>query len=165
MGSVELPAAYLSLGSNLGGREANIRKALELLAAHARLIRVSSLYETTPVGVTDQSDFINAVAFIETDLEPISLLHTVLEMENEMGRVRNFHWGPRVIDIDILLYDGAAVNTPELTVPHPEMMKRAFVLIPLAEIAPDLELPGGLTPSRALEKLEDQGVRKLAEVA
>lgn len=160
-----MAAAYLSLGSNLGDRETNIRKALELLAAHARLIRVSSLYETAPIGVTDQNDFINAVALIETDLEPKSLLHTVLEIENEIGRLRNFHWGPRVIDIDVLLYDGAAVNTPELTIPHPEMMNRAFVLIPLAEIAPDLELPGGLTPSRALEKLEGQGVRKLAEVA
>ena len=160
-----MAAAYLSLGSNLGDREANIRKALEFLAESVRIIKVSSLYETAPIGVTDQNEFINAVVLVETDLDPMSLLSAVREIENVMGRVRNFHWGPRVIDVDILLYDGATINTPELTVPHPEMMKRAFVLIPLAEIAPDLELPGGLTPSEALEKLEDQGVRKLAEVA
>lgn len=162
-----MSAAYLSLGSNLGDREANIRKALDLLAVNSdiRLLKASSLYETAPVGKTDQEDFINAVALIETDREPASLLQTILGIERETGRVRNFRWGPRVIDIDILLYDGAMINAPELTIPHPEMMNRAFVLTPLAEIAPDLELPGGLRPSEALEQLEDQGVRKLAEVA
>ena len=161
---VELAAVYLSLGSNLGDREANIRTALDLLAAGVRLIRVSSLHETAPIGVTDQKDFVNAVALIETDLDPKSLLDAIKGIEQTMGRVRNFHWGPRVIDIDILLYDNAVINTPELTIPHPRMMERAFVLIPLAEIAPDLELPGGVKVSEALEKLSEQGVRKLAGV-
>lgn len=160
-----MAAAYLSLGSNLGDREANIRKALGLLAENVRVIRVSSLYETAPIGMTDQGDFINAVALVETSLAPESLLRAIIGVENDMCRVRNFRWGPRVIDIDILLYDNAIVNTPELTIPHPEMMKRAFVLIPLAEIAPDLELPGRLKASEAGKKLRDQGVRKMAEVA
>ena len=160
-----MAAAYLSLGANMGDREANIRKAVELLAESAAVMRVSSLYETAPIGKTDQNDFINAVALVETSLDPECLLKAILGVENNMGRVRNFRWEPRIIDIDILLYDDEMINTAELTVPHPEMMKRAFVLIPLAEIAPDLELPGGLKPSDAAEKLGDQGVRKLAEVA
>lgn len=160
-----MAAAYLSLGSNLGDREANIHKALGLLGETVRVIRVSSLYETAPIGVTDQGHFINAVALIETDLDPINLLNAINGIEQSVGRVRNFRWGPRVIDIDILLYDNAVVNTPELTIPHPEMMKRAFVLIPLAEIAPDLELPGRLKASEAGKKLPEQGVRKMAEVA
>jgi len=162
-----LAAAYLSLGSNMGDREANVRKALDHLATNPRIrvMKVSSLYETAPIGVTDQNDFFNAVALIETDLDPTDLLDAILDIEKIVGRVRNLRWGPRVIDIDILLYDDVEINTPELTIPHPEMMNRAFVLIPLAEIAPDLELPGGLKPSEAIGKLGDQRVRKLAEVA
>ena len=160
-----MAAAYLSLGSNLGDREANVRKALDLLADRMTLMKVSSLYETAPIGVTDQNDFFNAVALIETDLDPTDLLDAILDIEKIVGRVRNLRWGPRVIDIDILLYDDVEISTLELTIPHPEMMNRAFVLIPLAEIAPDLELPGGLKPSEAIGKLGDQRVRKLAEVA
>jgi 2-amino-4-hydroxy-6-hydroxymethyldihydropteridine diphosphokinase len=160
-----LAAAYLSLGSNMGDREANVRKALDLLADRMTLMKVSSLYETAPIGVTDQNDFINAVALVETELHPTDLLDAILDIERIVGRVRNLRWGPRVIDIDILLYDDEAINTPELIIPHPEIMNRAFVLIPLGEIAPDLELPEGLKPSQAIGKLEDQRVRKLAEVA
>ena len=162
-----MAAAYLSLGSNLDDREANVRKALDHLAANPgiRVKKVSSLYETAPIGVTEQGDFINAVVWIETDLNPRNLLDAILDIEKIVGRVRNLRGGPRVIDIDILLYDDVEISTLELTIPHPEMMNRAFVLIPLAEIAPDLELPGGLKPSEAIGKLGDQRVRKLAEVA
>ena len=160
-----MAAAYLSLGSNLGDREANVRKALDLLADRMTLMKVSSLYETAPIGVTDQNDFINAVALIETELDPTDLLDAILDVEKIVGRVRNLRWGSRVIDIDILIYDDVEISTLELTIPHPEMMNRAFVLIPLAEIAPDLELPWGLKPSEAIGKLGDQRVRKLAEVA
>lgn len=159
-----MAAVYLSFGSNLGDRESSIRKALDSLAAggHIRVVRVSSMYETAPVGFTDQPDFINAVALVETDLSPLDLLRTILDLEREMGRVRNLRWGPRVIDIDILLYDESQVDSEELTIPHPRMMERAFVLAPLAEIAPDLVLPNGRTASQALASLGDQGVRKMA---
>ncbi len=162
-GAAGLAAAFLSLGSNLGDRESNIRRALDLLARrNVCIVRVSSMYETEPVGFTDQPDFINAVAEVDTDLSPPELLHTVLGVEREMGRVRNLRWGPRVIDIDILLYDELRVDTEELTIPHPRMMERAFVLAPLAETAPDLVLPDGRTASQALQILGDQGVRRMA---
>ena len=162
-----MASVFLSLGSNLGDREANIREALDWLARRPgiALKRVSSFYETAPIGFADQPDFINAAALIETDLDPAALLHTVVAIESDMGRVRNFQWGPRVMDIDILLCDRAVINTPELTIPHPRMMERAFVMAPLAEIAPDLELPDGRKPQEILEGLKDQRVRKLAEVA
>ena len=162
-----MATVFLGFGSNQGDREANIREALNRLAQHPdiRLQRVSSLYECEPLGVTDQPDFINAAALIETPLDPLDLLRAVLGIENEMGRVRNFRWGPRVIDIDILLYDHAVIDTPELSVPHPRMMERAFVMAPLAEIAPDLVLPDGRKPQEVLEELKDQRVRKLVEVA
>jgi len=161
-----LAAVFLGLGSNLGDRGANIREALDRLARDPdiHVKRVSSLYETAPIGYTDQPDFVNAVALIETELGPADLLHIVVGIENDMGRVRKHLWGPRVIDIDVLLYDDAVVNTSELTVPHPRMMERAFVMVPLAEIAPDLELPGGRKPHEVLDKLRDQRVRRLAEV-
>ena len=161
-----MAAVFLGLGSNLGDREANIREALERLARHpdVRLKRVSSLYEAAPVGFADQPDFVNAVALIETELEPADLLHVAVSIEDDMGRVRNRHWGPRVIDIDLLLYNNVEIAAPELAIPHPRMMERAFVMAPLAEIAPDLELPGGRKPGEVLKDLKDQRVCRLAEV-
>jgi 2-amino-4-hydroxy-6-hydroxymethyldihydropteridine diphosphokinase len=161
-----LATAFLGLGSNLGHREANIREALYRLSERheIRPIKVSSLYETGPIGCTDQPDFINAVAEIETDLLPLDLLRAVLDIEKEMGRVRTVQWGPRVIDIDVLLYDNTVMDVPGLTLPHPRMLHRAFVIAPLAEIAPDLELPGGFRPAELLDKLKDQRVEKIAEV-
>ena len=160
-----MAAVFLSLGSNLGDRESNIGKALDLLARdhHIRVERVSSMYETKPVGFTDQPDFINAVALVDTDLSAADLLHAILDVEQEMGRERNLRWSPRVIDIDILTYDGLRIDTEELTIPHPRMMERAFVLAPLAEIAPDLVLPDGRTPGEALISLTSQDVRKVDE--
>ena len=150
--------AFLGLGSNLGDKEANIRESLERLSHHpgVRVEKVSSLYETAPVGFTDQPDFLNAAAEIETNLEPMDLLCITSDIEKKMGRVRNFRWGPRVIDIDVLLYDDVLLDTPELVIPHPRMYERAFVMVPLAEIAPDLKLPGGRTPAEVLESLRDQ---------
>ena len=136
--------AYLGIGTNLGDRMGNIRGALGKLGGlpTMELARVSSVYETAPVGVTDQPDFLNLVAAVRTSLAPRALLEVLLHIENQMGRVRTEHWGPRVIDLDLLLYGGEQVSLPELTVPHPRLRERAFVLIPLAEIAPEMALPG-----------------------
>lgn len=161
-----MATVFLGLGSNLGDREANIHEALDRLARDQRIrvVCLSSLYETAPIGAASQPDFLNAVAHVETDLGPFDLLHLVLGIERDMGRVRDSHRGPRLIDIDVLLYDDVAIETAELVIPHPRMRERAFVMAPLAEIAPDLELPDGRTPSEVLQDLQDQEVRRLAEV-
>ena len=136
--------AYVGLGSNLGARESHLQEALSRLAAlpTIEVVQVSSLYETAPVGVTDQPEFINAAAAVETALGPEDLLEVLLRIENQMGRVRTFRWGPRVIDLDLLLYGDQQIALPDLIVPHPRLLERAFVLVPLAEIAPELVLPG-----------------------
>ena len=136
--------AYVGIGTNLGDRAAHVAQALQALAAEPAIefVKASSLYETAPVGKTDQPDFLNAVAALRTSLPPRALLDALLHIENRMGRVRNLRWGPRVIDLDLLLYGDAQIQTPGLTIPHPRLRERAFVLIPLAEIAPDLRLPG-----------------------
>lgn len=160
-----MATVFLGLGSNLGDKEANIHGALDRLShsPDIRVERVSSLYESAPIGRVDQPNFINAAAVIETDLSPAHLLHALQVIEREMGRVHTIQWGPRVIDIDILLYDDAAIETPELSIPHPHMTERAFVMVPLAEVAPDLKLPDGRTPQEDLKKLSNQQVRRIAE--
>ena len=132
---------YLSLGSNLGDRQANLRNAIGRLLELGYVEEVSSLYETEPVEVTDQPWFLNCVVAVRTDLVPREFLAGVLEIERSMGRERTQPKGPRNIDIDILLYGAATINTPTLTVPHPAMAKRRFVLEPLAEIAPEATHP------------------------
>lgn len=161
-----MAVVFLGLGSNLGDPKANLCEAVEILDAQPdiRLVRVSSLYLTSPVGFTDQPDFINAVAVVETDLEPADLRALTHDIENRMGRTRNFRWGPRVIDIDVLLYDSVVIDTPDLTIPHPSLYERAFVMAPLAEVAPELVLPDGRTPAEVLEGLGDQEVVRLAEI-
>ena len=136
--------AYLGLGSNLGDRVDAIRMACNTLGAHPEITveRLSSLYETPPVGMTDQPDFVNAVAEVLTALSARDLLAICLEIEAHMGRVRNVRWGPRVIDIDILVYGTEVVDEADLTVPHARLSERAFALAPLAELAPDLQPPG-----------------------
>lgn len=133
--------AAIALGSNLasryGDREANLREALRRMAGLGEVKAVSAFYDTEPVGYLDQPRFLNGAAVMETDLEPIALLRGLLEIEHAMGRERLIDKGPRVIDLDLLLYEGCVMNTPELTVPHPEMDGRSFVLEPLAEIAGD----------------------------
>lgn len=128
----------------MGDRAATLRTALHSLSdlPTIELVRVSSLYETAAVGVTDQPDFLNAVAAFGTSLPATALLAALLNLENLLGRKRTFRWGPRVIDLDLLLYGNKQIALPELTVPHPRLRERAFVLAPLAEIAPELTLPG-----------------------
>jgi 2-amino-4-hydroxy-6-hydroxymethyldihydropteridine diphosphokinase len=129
---------YLSLGSNLGDRAANLREAIRRLESLGSILAVSSLYETEPVDVEQpQPWFINCAVALETELSPQQLLAVTLALEQSMGRKRREKRGPRIIDIDIVLFDGLIVNTPELAIPHPAMHCRRFVLAPLAEIAPD----------------------------
>ena len=136
--------AYIGLGANLGDCRASLHQALRELAIlpTIKIVSVSSLYETAPVGVTDQPNFFNQAAAVETSLSPQTLLQALLHIENQMGRTRTLRWGPRVIDLDLLLYGDAQITLPVLTVPHPRLRERGFVMIPLAEIAPELALPG-----------------------
>ena len=133
--------AYLSLGSNLGDRKQNLKEAIRCLDSLGRVLAVSSFYETEPVEFTEQPLFLNCVVALETEIEPQQLMRALLHLEQEMGRKRVEKKGPRSIDIDILLFGETVIDTPELTVPHPAMAKRRFVLEPLAEIAPDLQIP------------------------
>ncbi len=144
-------ACYLSLGSNLGDRAAHLAEALRRLHSHPRLqvCEVSSVYETDPIGPPEQPDFYNIVAQVQATCAAKELLEIVQQIEEEMGRVRTQRWGRRSIDIDILLYGKQTIDTPRLQVPHPQMMQRQFVLVPLAEIAPDLVLPDGHTAAQA----------------
>ena len=128
--------AYLGIGSNLGDKKANCRRAIELLEKSGRVVRDSSLYCTEPMGYQEQDDFVNAVVEIETSLSPEALLDQCRSIEEDLGRVRTIHWGPRTIDVDILLYGARMIETPELTIPHPQLHNRRFVLVPLCEIAP-----------------------------
>lgn len=136
--------AYLGLGSNLGNKKLNIDRAVQLLQEHMQIIvtRVSSYYETEPVGYKEQDWFINAVVEIETSLDPYDLLKYCNQIEKELKRERIIRWGPRIIDVDILLYDNFRSDDRILTIPHPRMTERAFVMIPLLEIAPHLEING-----------------------
>lgn len=133
--------AYIGLGSNMGDKVGNCRKALELLGRSSSVIRTSSFYRTAPVGYEDQDEFINAVAEIETPLTAQDLVKTCHAIEDELGRVRIMRWGPRIIDLDLLLFGDQVLQTPELTVPHPQILSRAFVLVPLSEIAGTLVHP------------------------
>lgn len=137
-------SAYISLGTNLGNRLDNLTRALELLQREviAKIIMVSAIYETAPVGGPDQGPFLNACAFLETALSPTKLLIEMLDIENKLGRVRKERWGPRVIDLDLLIYDEVRMKTPLLELPHPRLSERDFVLVPLADIAPALIVPG-----------------------
>jgi 2-amino-4-hydroxy-6-hydroxymethyldihydropteridine diphosphokinase len=133
--------AYLSLGSNLGNREQNLREAIRRASTLGRMVSVSSFYETEPVEFTDQPWFLNCAIALETTAQPAQLMPELLRIEHEMGRQRVVKKGPRSIDIDILLFADVVLNTPELTIPHPAMAGRRFVLEPLAEIAPELRHP------------------------
>ena len=137
-----LHTAHIALGSNLGDKEANLRRALELLDERGvEVVKVSTFICTEPYGVTDQPQFLNAVCQVRTSLEPLALLHTLLGIEQEMGRVRLRHWGERNIDLELLLYEDVIMDTPELKLPHPDMQNRDFVLLPLAEIASEFIHP------------------------
>jgi 2-amino-4-hydroxy-6-hydroxymethyldihydropteridine diphosphokinase len=139
-----MTAAHIALGSNLGDRAANLRTALEMLAQTAgiSITAVSAIYETAPVGGPEQDHYLNACAALDTELTPTRLLLMMLDIEEKIGRVRKVRWGPRIIDLDLLLYGEIMMNTPLLELPHPRMSERDFVLIPLADIAPDQIIPG-----------------------
>ncbi|TAL21144.1 MAG: 2-amino-4-hydroxy-6-hydroxymethyldihydropteridine diphosphokinase [Nitrospirae bacterium] len=136
--------AFIGLGSNLSEPEYQIQSAFIELARlpHTRLTARSSLYRSAPVGYADQPDFINAVAWLETTLAPLQLLQALFDLEHRFGRERTFRNAPRILDLDLLLYDGLICHEHGLTLPHPRMHKRAFVLAPLLEIAPDCAIPG-----------------------
>lgn len=140
-----MPLVYVGLGANLGDREGTIRTALARLGEHEAIDvqRVSRLRETDPVGYEDQPRFLNGVARLQTSLEPRELLTVLLDLERDLGRTRDGpRFGPRTIDLDILLYDDRTIDEPGLRVPHPRLAERAFVLQPLAELDPGLEVPG-----------------------
>ncbi|MGG6312092.1 2-amino-4-hydroxy-6-hydroxymethyldihydropteridine diphosphokinase [Paenibacillus macerans] len=141
----ELSEAYIALGANLGDREATLMKAIAALQEHPEIevLRCSDLYETDPVGYLDQPCFVNMALALRTSLEPEALLSVMLDIELRLGRERKIRFGPRTVDLDLLWAGGRELNTPLLTLPHPRMMERAFVLVPLADIVPKGE-PSGL---------------------
>jgi 2-amino-4-hydroxy-6-hydroxymethyldihydropteridine diphosphokinase len=153
---------YLGLGSNLGDRRANLSKALKALGKRLDIVGVSSVYETEPVGYAEQPLFLNAVCMVQTDIGPMQLLTLIKGVESIMGRKTSFPNSPRVIDIDIILYGDLIMVDPELTIPHPRMAERAFVLIPLLELAPHLVHPfTGETIEDLLAKIGGKdGVKK-----
>lgn len=154
---------YLGLGSNLGDRGDNLRRAVKALAPEVTVVRESAVYETPPWGVENQPGFLNMTLKAETDLAPAALRDHVKNVERKVGRKRTFRWGPRVIDIDILLYDDLIVDTPNLVIPHPQMHKRPFVLVPLASIAPDVKHPLlGFSMQQLLEHVDASGISPVA---
>ena len=150
-----MPRAYIGLGSNLGDREATLQHALRLLGERVEIVAVSSFRETEPWGYVDQPPFLNAAAAVETELSPRGLLDALLEVESALGRTRDgLRYGPRTIDLDLLLYEDDVVSEPGLTVPHPWLHERRFALEPLAELEPELSVPGHGTVSELLGQLD-----------
>jgi 2-amino-4-hydroxy-6-hydroxymethyldihydropteridine diphosphokinase len=157
-----VPRAYVGLGANLGDREQTLRRALERLDATSgiEVLAVSNFRETEPVGLREQPRFLNAAAAVETELRPRALLNALLAVERSLGRTRDGpKYGPRTIDLDLLLYGGEVVDEPGLTVPHPRLHERAFALEPLAELDPALEIPGHGPIRPLLRNLESPSCR------
>jgi 2-amino-4-hydroxy-6-hydroxymethyldihydropteridine diphosphokinase len=155
--------AYIALGSNLRQPQNQLRKAVIALHGLPRthIERVSSVYRSAAVGHTEQPDYLNAVALVSTGLSPTDLLHVLQQVENDQGRIRDIRWGPRTLDLDLLLYGNTVVNSPRLTVPHPRMRERHFVLYPLHEISgPDLVLPDGTDIAALLRQCPAHGLTK-----
>jgi len=163
-----MAVVYIALGSNMDSPQSQLDAALEAIAQHPelQLIGVSSRYQTPPIG-PQQPDFINAAAQLSTDLSPLALLDALQAIEQQQNRVRSIHWGPRTLDLDILLYnnvegDSLVIDSERLTIPHPRMAERAFVLVPLADLNPQLALPSGETVTELLANCSQQGIVKLA---
>jgi 2-amino-4-hydroxy-6-hydroxymethyldihydropteridine diphosphokinase len=146
---------FLALGSNLGNRKQNLEKALNYIAEKVTIDMLSPVYESDPIGYTEQPLFLNAVLGGTTVLKPLELLKFIKDIEQKMGRQSSFPNAPRLIDIDVLFYDAKMINKPELTIPHPRLTIRAFVMVPLADLAPELVHPGNNRPVKTL--LEDLG--------
>ena len=155
--------AYVALGANLGDPKATVLAAFAALAnlPESRVARCSSLYRTAPVGILSQPDFVNAVALLETALAPEALLDALLDIEARFGRIRRERNGPRTLDLDLLLYDDIELDLPRLTLPHPRLHLRAFVLLPLAEVAPDLAIPRRGSVAAWLPAVANQGIVRL----
>ncbi|BBI30689.1 2-amino-4-hydroxy-6-hydroxymethyldihydropteridine diphosphokinase [Cohnella abietis] len=156
--------AYVALGANLGERESSLTEAIRRLQADSELevYRISAVYETAPVGYTDQPSFLNMAVSLGTELDPVTLLRRLLAIEQEMGRVRDIRWGPRNIDLDLLVFGEVSMETPELILPHPRMGQRAFVLVPLKEIwSQDISFPWETELSAFT--WEEEGIKRFAE--
>ena len=158
-----MSTAYIALGANLGDPASTVRAAFGALAnlPESRVVHCSSLYRTAPVGIVDQPEFVNAVAQLETMLAPEALLDALLDIEHRFGRIRGEKDGPRTLDLDLLLYNDQFIDLPRLTLPHPRLHLRAFVLQPLAEIAPDLVIPGRGNIGAWLPAVANQGIVRL----
>lgn len=156
---------YLSLGSNLNDRFANLWRAIEELQRHVTITALSPVFVTEPWGDTDQPPFLNICVAVVGNLSPHEMLHRIKEIERKMGRKATRHWGPRLIDIDILFYDKLILQDEELTIPHPHIAERAFVLAPLAVIVPDFHHPQtGLSVREMLDQVDSSGVERLYEM-
>jgi 2-amino-4-hydroxy-6-hydroxymethyldihydropteridine diphosphokinase len=163
MGCKEEHRVFLGMGSNLGERRENLLAALRMLDAmeDIRVLEVSSVYETEPWGVLEQPDFLNLVALVSTSRDPRGMLAACRDVEDELGRVRGERWGPRIIDVDILLFDDLQLEEKDLIIPHPRMLEREFVMVPLLELQPDVSLSGmGYTP-----RLDGTGGRERVRMA
>lgn len=150
--------AVVGLGTNLGDRVANLVDAVERIRALGRVVATSGVYETAPQGMVDQEPFYNAVVVVETELDPVKVVDRLLGIEREMGRVRGPRWGPRLIDLDLILYGDRSICTASVEVPHPRYRQRRFVLEPLVEVWPDARDPDGTPVADMLEAVSGQAV-------
>jgi len=157
-------AVYVALGTNLGDRLANLRRAIKSMPPEIIVLAESHVYETPPWGYEDQPAFLNMVIKAETGLEPEPLLKFLKQLEVELGREQNFRWGPRLIDLDILFYDDLVLDSPPLVTPHPRLHERAFVLVPLVDVAPDLVHPVfQKRVSDLLAELDTKGIARFGD--
>lgn len=147
---------FLSIGTNIGEREANLQQVVQLLQVQVEVVKVSSIYETAPVGYTDQPSFLNIAVHVRTTRSATEMLALCQAIENELGRVRDIRWGPRIIDLDILLFNQEIIVTEHLLVPHPRMYERAFVVVPLVEISESFESEQMALARDTLDKLDLQ---------